>query len=168
MLLPLQELLTSFRKFWSYFKVWFWQIGDKRDESNWRKQIKLMKIQMHNERNNAIGLDRDLEVIEVDSKERSGRNDKKEWKIMYFHFAWSCEMDKKTFFATNQREISKLILHDHAKISHNHVKWSKKEKIGAVAFSISHNHAKLLDLVWNGHFITKLQISWSRSLQKTS
>ena len=148
MLLPLQELLTSFRKFWSYFKVWFWQIGDKRDESNWREQIKLMKIQMHNERNNAIGLDRDLEVIEVDSKERNGRNDKKEWKIMYFRFAWSCEMDKKTFFATNQREISKLISHDHAKISHN--------------------HAKLLDLVWNDHFITKLQISWSRSLRKTS
>ena len=46
-----------------------------------------MKIQMHNERSNAIGLDRDLEVIEVDSKERNGRNDKKERKIMYLHLA---------------------------------------------------------------------------------
>ena len=33
-------------------------------------------IQMHNERSNAIG----LEVIEGDSKERNGKNDKKELK----------------------------------------------------------------------------------------
>lgn len=63
MLLPLQELLTSFMKFWSHFKVWFWKIGDKRDESNWKEQIKLMKIQMRNESSNAIGLEQDLELI---------------------------------------------------------------------------------------------------------
>ena len=31
-------------------------------------------IQMHNERSNAIDLDRDLEVVEVESRERNGRN----------------------------------------------------------------------------------------------
>ena len=61
--------------------------------------------------------------------------------------------------AANQREISKLISHDHAKISHNHAKCSRKAKIVAVAFCISHNHAKLPDLMRNDHFITKLQIS---------
>ena len=35
---------------------------------------------------NAIGLDRDLEVIEVDSKERNERNDKKELKNYVFPF----------------------------------------------------------------------------------
>ena len=35
---------------------------------------------MHNERSNAIGLDQDLEVVEVDSKERNGKNNKNELK----------------------------------------------------------------------------------------
>ena len=68
----------------------------------------------------------------------------------------------------NQREISKLILYNHAKILHSHVKCSRKAKIGIDAFFTSHNHAKLLDLVRNDHFITKLQISWWKSLWKTS
>ena len=84
---------------------------------------------MHNERRNAIGLDRDLEVIEVDSKERNGGMTKRSWKIMYFHFAWSCEnsaqsceMDQKAFLLQIKREISKLISHDLVKISHSHAK----------------------------------------------
>ena len=44
-----------------------------------------MMIQMHNEISNAIGLDWDLEADEVESKERNGRNDKKELKTMFFH-----------------------------------------------------------------------------------
>ena len=38
-----------------------------------------MMIQIHNERSNAIGLDRhlnELEVVKVESKEGNGRNDK--------------------------------------------------------------------------------------------
>ena len=46
-----------------------------------------MMIQMHNKRNNAIGLDQDLEVVEVESKERNGRNDKKKLKNHVFNFA---------------------------------------------------------------------------------
>ena len=46
-----------------------------------------MMIQMHNERSNAIGLDQDLEVVEVESKERNGRNDKKKLKTHVFQFA---------------------------------------------------------------------------------
>ena len=45
-----------------------------------------MMIQMHNEKSNAIGLDWDLEVVEVESKERKGRNDKKELKNYVFPF----------------------------------------------------------------------------------
>ena len=62
-------------------------------------------------------------------------------------------------FAENQREISKLISHDHANISNSHVKCSRKAKIGVNAFFTSHNHAKLLDLMRNDHFSTKLQTS---------
>ena len=39
-----------------------------------------MMIQMHNERSNAIGLDRDLEVVEVESREGNGRYDKRKLK----------------------------------------------------------------------------------------
>ena len=46
-----------------------------------------MMIQMDNEISNAIGLDWDLEVVEVESRERNGRNDKKELKTMFFNFA---------------------------------------------------------------------------------
>ena len=60
----------------------------------------------------------------------------------------------------NQREISKLISHDHANISNSHAKCSRKAKIGVDAFFTSHNHVKLLDLMRNGHFIAKLQILW--------
>ena len=58
-------------------------------------------------------------------------------------------MDQKEFFAANQREILKLICHDHAKISHSHATCSRKVKIGGVAFFISHNHVKFLDLMRN-------------------
>ena len=44
-------------------------------------------IQMHNERSNAIDLDQDLEVVEVESREGNEINDKKNLKIKYFHFA---------------------------------------------------------------------------------
>ena len=42
---------------------------------------------MHNERSNAIDLDQDLEVVEVESREGNEINDKKNLKIKYFHFA---------------------------------------------------------------------------------
>ena len=45
-----------------------------------------MMIRMHNERSNAIGLDWDLEVVEVESKEKNGRNDKKESEKDVFQF----------------------------------------------------------------------------------
>ena len=51
----------------------------------------------------------DLEVVEVDSKER---NDKKELKNKVM------QNGPKGIYTANQREISKLISHDHAKISH--------------------------------------------------
>ena len=65
---------------------------------------------MHNERRNAIGLDRDLEVIEVDSKERNGRNVKKELKNYVFPFRIIMRKFRtimrngpKGIFATNQK-----------------------------------------------------------------
>ena len=99
-----------------------------------------MKIQMHNEISNAIGLDRDLEfdleVVEVDSKERNWRNDKKELKNYVFPFRMIMRKFRtimrngpEGIYVANQREISKLISYDHAKFSHNHVKFS-------------HNHSK--------------------------
>ena len=45
-----------------------------------------MMIQMDNERSNAIGLDRDLEVVEVESRERNGRNGKMKLKNHVFQF----------------------------------------------------------------------------------
>ena len=45
-----------------------------------------MMIQMDNERSNAIGLDRDLKVVEVWSRERNGRNDKRKLKNKIFPF----------------------------------------------------------------------------------
>ena len=45
-----------------------------------------MMIQMHNERSKAIGLDRDLEVVEVQSREINGENGKKELKNQVFSF----------------------------------------------------------------------------------
>ena len=43
-------------------------------------------IQKHNERSKAIGLDRDLEVVEVQSREINGENGKKELKNQVFSF----------------------------------------------------------------------------------
>ena len=134
---------------------------------------------MHNEISNAIGLDRDLEfdldMVEVDSKERNWRNDKKELKNYVFPFRMIMRKFRtimrngpEGIYVANQREISKLILYDHPKISHSHAKCSRKAKIGIDAFLTSHNHAKLLDLVRNGHCITKLQISRWKTLRKTS
>ena len=45
-----------------------------------------MMIQMHNEKSNAIGLDRDLEVVDVESRERNERNCKEESKKHVFQF----------------------------------------------------------------------------------
>ena len=128
-----------------------------------------MKIQMHNEISNAIGLDRDLEfdleVVEVDSKERNGRNVKKELKNYVFPFHMimrkfrNMRNGPKGICVANQREISKLILYNHAKILHSHVKCSRKAKIGVDAFLTSYNHAKLLDLVRNDPFIYKTVLS---------
>ena len=56
-----------------------------------------MMIRMHNERSNAIGLDWDLEVVEVESKEKNGRNDKKELKNYVFPFRM------------NKRKICKVV-----------------------------------------------------------
>ena len=46
-----------------------------------------MMIQMHNERSNAINLDQDLEVVEMESRERNERNCKEESEkhISRFH-----------------------------------------------------------------------------------
>ena len=56
-----------------------------------------MKIQMHNERSNAIGLDRDLELIwrwlKWIQKKEMKEMTKMSLEIKYFHFAWLCEMD---------------------------------------------------------------------------
>ena len=63
-----------------------------------------------------------------------------------------------------QRENWKLISHDHAKISHNHVKCSRKAKLVLM-------HFPLRTIVWNCWSlceITFFQISWWRSLWKTS
>ena len=95
-----------------------------------------MMIQMHNKRNNAIGLDQDLEVVEVESKERNGRNDKKKLKNHVFNFAWTCEkfaqtceMDQEGILATTKWEKWKLI-------SHNHAKRSKKTKMVLMDFPL--------------------------------
>ena len=120
-----------------------------------------MRIQTHNERSNAIGLDWDLEADEVESKERNGRNDKKELKTMFFHLTWtckkfaqSCEMEQKGFWLQLKGEKRKLILAWPCKML-------QEGKNGVDEFSTSHNHAKLLELVQNCIFF---QISWRKSL----
>ena len=60
-----------------------------------------MMIQMHNERSNAIGLDRDLEVIEVESRERNERNCKEELKKHVFRF----RMTMRNFHIVMRNEI---------------------------------------------------------------
>ena len=150
-----------------------------------------MMILIHNEISNAVGLDRDLELIwrcmvEVDSKER---NDKKELKNKVM------QNGPKGIYTANQREISKLILHDHAKFSHGHAKWNRiglaaahkgnvksgfalpceifaqsckmlqQDENAVDGFSTSHHHAKLLGAHAKMYF---LQVPWWRSLRKTS
>ena len=72
----------------------------------------------------------------MDLKERNGRNGKKELKNYVFPFCMIIQKfcivmrnGPEGIFAANQREISKLISHDHAKISHSHAKCSKKTKL---------------------------------------
>ena len=80
-----------------------------------------------------IGIWVDLEVVEVESEEGNGINDKRKLKNQIFPFAWLCEMDQKVELCCKQRRIAKLISHDHTKIlhnhaliSHSHVKWSRR------------------------------------------
>ena len=78
-----------------------------------------------------------LEVVEVDTKDINEKNVKKELKNYVFPFRMIMQKfctvmrngPKRIFFTATQREISKLISHDHAKISHDHAK-------------ILHDHAK--------------------------
>ena len=42
------------------------------------------------------------------------------------NFAWLCELDQRRDFCCRLRKMCKLILHEHAKISQSHTKWSKK------------------------------------------
>ena len=73
----------------------------------------------------------------MDTKDINEKNVKKELKNYVFPFRMIMQKfctvmrngPKRIFFTTTQREISKLISHDHAKISHDHAK-------------ISHDHAK--------------------------
>ena len=45
-------------------------------------------------------------------------------------------MDQKAFFNAIEKEISKLILHDHAKILHSHAKCSRKAKLVLMHFPL--------------------------------
>ena len=73
---------------------------------------------MHNERNNAIGLDRDLE-LKWNQKKKMEEMTKESLKK-------SCETDQKVKLYCRLRKMCKLISHDHAKILHSHAKCSKK------------------------------------------
>ena len=71
----------------------------------------------------------------MDSKERNERNDKKELKNYVFPFRIFMRNGLEGFFfAATQRKISKLILHDHEKISNNHAKCSRKAKLVLMHF----------------------------------
>ena len=144
-----------------------------------------MKIQMHDEISNAIGLDRELEVIEVDSKER---NDKKELKNYIFPF---CMIIRKfrTVMQNGPEDIFLLQLKGKSQswfrmtMRKFHMIMRKfcttmRNALGmqnwcwcifhfAQSCEIVGARAKLLDLVRNRHFITKLHISLWRSLRKT-
>ena len=55
----------------------------------------LMMILMHNERSNAIGLDQDSEVVEVESREGNERNDKRKLKNQIFPFRMTMKNEPK-------------------------------------------------------------------------
>ena len=106
-----------------------------------------MMIQMHNERSNEIGLDRDLELIwrwlKWNQEKEIEEMTKRSWKTMFFNFAWtcekfaqSCEMDQRGIWLQLKGKKWKLISHDHAKILHNHAKCSKKAKIVLMNFPL--------------------------------
>ena len=87
-----------------------------------------MMIQMHNEINNAIGLDQDLELIwrwlKWNQEKEMEEMAKRSWKTMFFNFAWtcekfaqSCEMDRRGIWLQLKGEKWKLISHSHAKCS---------------------------------------------------
>ena len=83
-------------------------------------------IQTHNERSNAIGLDWDLselEIVKVESKERNGRNDKGKLKNQMLQI---CMIMRKFRMIDCRLRKMCMILHDHAKISQTHAKWSRK------------------------------------------
>ena len=153
-----------FVNFWRYFKVIFEALNDKRE-------MELRKANNVDDEEEEMHLDQALELIWrclrwIQKKEMEEMLKK---KLKNYVFPFRMIMQKfgtvmrnrpEGICAANQRKISKLISHDHANISNSHAKCSMKAKIGADAFFTSHNHAKLLDLMQNGHFITKLQISW--------
>ena len=164
-MLPLQKLLTSFMKFWSHFKVLFWYIGDKRNESNWRKQIKLMMIQMHNERSNAISLDWDLEVVEVKSKWRNERNCKKELKNHVFQF----RMNIRKIRTVVQNEIEwALAAAHHGKIENRyHTVMRNAPRRQNSCWCVLH-FAQSCELLGAHAKLYFLQIPWWKRLWKTS
>ena len=62
-----------FVKFWRYFMVIFEALSEK-------IEMELRKANNVDDEEESIHLDQDLEVVEVDSREGNGRNDKKELK----------------------------------------------------------------------------------------
>ena len=144
-----------------------------------------MKIQMHDEISNAIGLDRELEVIEVDSKER---NDKKELKNYIFPFCMiirkfrtvmqngpedifllQLKGKSQSWFRMTMRNFRIIMWNFHTIIRNalGMQNWCWCIFHFAQSCEIVGARAKLLDLVRNRHFITKLHISLWRSLRKT-
>ena len=100
-LLPLQEILMVFVKFWRYFKVTFEILSDKRE-------MESRKVNNMDDEEEAMHLDQDLELnwrwLRWIQKKEMGEMTKRSWKIMFFHFAQLCEMDHKAILVAAQRE----------------------------------------------------------------
>ena len=106
-----------------------------------------------------MGFGVDLEVVEVESKERNGRNDKKELKNYVFPF----RMNMRKICTVVRNETKRILAAAQKGKMETDFTWPcenfaqscemfQEGENGANEFSTSHNRAKLLELVWNCTF----------------
>ena len=128
-----------------------------------------MMIQMHNERGNAISLDWDLEVVEVESKWRNERNCKKKLKNHVFQF----HINTRKIRTVMQIEIEWTLVAAHKGKSENWFRMTMRNAPRrrkwcwwifhfAQSCEIVGAHAKLLELVRNCIFSKFLDEEASR------
>ena len=93
-----------------------------------------------------------MEVVEVDSKRRNGRNDKRKLKNQIFPFRMTMRNELKGGTMLQAKEDMQADFTQSCEMLQTTITTT-------VELLISYNHVKLAELVQNGHFVVKLQIA---------